>query len=145
MQTDVTGPPFNWVTCRFEHSQAWTPNRPFKRPEVCTFARECVVSVALRATWCSLRQPHTASLFITSVFEVSITFAWEPCTHTSLASHLHMPCGFPAVGNHSAGFSYVCLCMHVSKHVCVLCGSHYRISSPDSHAALGNIRWNINK
>ncbi len=76
--------------------------------------------VALRATWCSLRQLHAASLFITSVFEVSITFAWEPCTHTSLSSHLHMPCGFPAVGNHSAGFMLcVCLCMHVSKHVCV--------------------------
>lgn len=110
-------PPFNWVTCRFEHSHTWTPNRPFKCPEVCMFERERVVSVTLRATWCLLRQPHTASLFITSVFEVSITFAWELCTHTSLASHLHMPCGFPAVGNHSAGFRYVS--MHAFEQTCL--------------------------
>jgi len=123
-------PPFNWVTCRFEHSHTWTPNRPFKCPEVCMFERERVVSVALRATWCLLRQPHTASLFITSVFEVSITFAWEPCTHTSLASHLHMPCGFPAVDNHSTSFRCVYACMWANMFVCYVAVTIALVSSP---------------
>lgn len=38
----------------------------------------------------------------------------------------------------------MCVCMHVSKCVCVLCGSHYQSSTPESHGVVSEIGYNAN-